>query len=124
MGRNSSRKRHTADRNRVCSKIAKKEEAYHVGNCLSDLPNEIIQGHILQYLCGEDIYNLTAVGSSRLRAIAKQYITGRYQLWNIIICLQNNSIRFSSRFFYHFFHQYFSYAHSHSRRIHQIPGRF
>ena len=78
MGRNNTRKRHTAGRDRVCSKKQKTEEACHDAKCLLDLPNEIIQGYILQYLCGEDILNLSVVGSTRLRAIAKQYITGTY----------------------------------------------
>ena len=79
MGRNNTRKRHTAGRKRVCSKRPKTKEACHDGKSLLDLPNEIIQGYILPYLCGEDILNLSVVGSSRLRAIAKQHITGTYQ---------------------------------------------
>ena len=78
MGRNNTHKRHAVGRKRVCSKRPKKEEPCHHGKCLLDLPNEIIQGYILPYLCGEEILNLSVVGSSRLRAIAKQYITGTY----------------------------------------------
>ena len=79
MGRNDTRKRHTAGRNKARGKMSKKEEACNDGKCLLNLPNEIIQGYILPYLCGEDILNLSVVGSSRLRVIAKQYITGTYQ---------------------------------------------
>ena len=78
MGRNDTRKRHTAGRNKARGKMSKKEEACNDGKCLLNLPNEIIQGYILPYLCGEDIWNLSVIGSSRLRAIAKQYITGTY----------------------------------------------